>query len=343
MNALTFMTRACPRRCDYCDASKVKIPRQMDALEWVRAFQILKDMGVEFNLILGNEPWVMGEELIYVFKHNKVPYGLYTTAPPDLFNRYAGVLFLNGIDNLSCGLDYIPGTPVSDAIRNSDEWKKSMDAWKALLWTRKWFPNVDTQGNITINKTNLRYLYTIAKDISEQGIYVGVNFIQWNIDGLYDFFPKKEVMGDFLITPDLYPVLQNQIDMVLADKGMLLQLPWFFNPGWEELVEMKWHCKGDPYGGPTIEADGSLRVCGYRKGERTSKFSIFDLAFPHKIIEWRNAVRMDAAECPGCAGAYPWMYQYLKNHEDPEFAKRVFRDHANRNQTPDQWSKRTTK
>jgi MoaA/NifB/PqqE/SkfB family radical SAM enzyme len=309
------------------------IGRELVAEEWIPAFDILHKLGIDFNLILGNETWLLGEDLIRIMKLNKVPYALYTTCPEPTFSKYRDVFFKDGIiDNLSCGIDYPPIHFVRD-----DSWMKSVAAMLGFNWVKEHYPNVDCQGTITVHKKNYMYVPELVNLLSDRGVFVGINFIHWNKDGNYDFFPKKEVIEDLLFTKEDYVKVNLMLCEVLEAPG-LLQNPEFIQERVEMLLNMGWHCGGDPYGGPTIDADGQLRCCGYRRGTRTPKFSIFDL--PKHLDEWREAVQQDAFECPGCAWSYPWMYWYWETH-DIELGKQVFVKHAGKHIDESKWSKRT--
>ena len=160
MNALTYLTRQCPRNCLYCDLNK-KMKGELKAEYWVDAFNILHELNIEFNLILGNETWAYGNDLIEIIKHNKVPYALYTTCPRHLFLKHWNRFFLSGIDNLSCGIDYSLDYVANNRPKNDME-KKSLDSWRGLLTTRLWYPSVDCQGTITVNKLNYTQLPKIV-------------------------------------------------------------------------------------------------------------------------------------------------------------------------------------
>ena len=343
MNAMTYITRRCVRNCSYCSAAKVQ-KNEMNVAGWIEAFSILKEMGVEFNLILGNESWVLGEKLLPIMKTNKVPYALYTTAPPVLFNFMRQSYFESGIDNISCGIDYLPdkitGITTSTILKSTEEWKKSMDGLTALLWTKKSFPKVDTQATITISKRNVMMISKIVEYFSNNGIFTGLNFIHWNIDGKFDFFPHAHelIMQGYMLDMSDIPILEDQVSKTLGLKNLLLQVPQYLK-NWKTLVRLKWHCQGDPYGGPTIDSDGTLRVCGYRRGNYTPNYTIFDLTNNKLREEWKEAVWKDAQNCPGCAWSYPWTYKFWKEH-DPEFGKKVFINHAAKSISEDKWSKR---
>ena len=187
-----------------------------------------------------------------------------------------------------------------------------------------------------MHKQNIEYLPRLVNELSKLGVFVGINFIHWNKEGQYDFFPSKEEISDLLFTPDDYSMVRKKLDEVLDSPG-LLQNPEFIAQDVSILLNMGWHCNGDPYGGPTIDSDGALRCCGYRRGVHTPKFSIFDL--PEKWDEWKEAVQKDTSECPGCAWSYPWMFHYWQN-KDSEMGKDVFVKHAGDHIPKDKWSKR---
>lgn len=340
MNSLTYLTRRCPRKCGYCALRDAKdLGPELTTTQWCKAFQILKEIGVDFNLILGNETWLLGYDLLLILKENKVPYALYTTAPEPLWSKYRNAFFESGvIDNLSCGMDY----PIIKGIYEEDDsYHKSVDAWKAFKWIKEYHPNVDTQGNITAHKKNLKLLPLLVDQLSELGIFVGMNFIHWNSDGNFDFFPPKEDIKELLFTEEDFPEVVSVLNRIIQNPGRLQTVEVLqiiaSNP---KFLLMGWHCQGNPYGGPSIDADGSLRVCGYRRGTRTTKFSIFDL--PEKFLEWQEAVYLDAMECPGCNWAYPIMFHYWDT-TDVAFGRKVFERHAGRHIDESKWSKRNLK
>jgi MoaA/NifB/PqqE/SkfB family radical SAM enzyme len=335
-NSLTYLTRRCPRNCEYCALRDAKdIGPQLGIHKWIEAFKILKALGVEFNLILGNEPWLLGEGLLSILKHNQVPFALYTTCPEPTFSEYKHIFFESGyLDNLSCGIDY----PVEESIFvDDDSYRKSIDAWHGFKWIKKAYPEVDTQGTITIHKKNIRYAPKLVENLSKLGVFIGINFIHWNKDGLYDFFPKAEEIKDLLFTKADYKEVSYFLEAIFHIPNSLLQNPEFISQNPEMLLNMGWHCKGNPYGGPTIDADGHLRCCGYRRGTYTPKFTIFDL--PEHLDVWEEAVHQDAMECPGCAWSYPWMTHYWANMNN-ELGKDVFIRHGGNHIPKDKWSKR---
>lgn len=337
LNALTYLTRKCPRACDYCAIRDAKdVGPQLTAEQWILALKILEDLGVDFNLILGNETWLLGANLVEIMTHNKVPYALYTTCPEPLFSQHRDSVF-KVVDNLSCGVDWpLSYLEKKDELIEDSE-RKSLDAWRGFQWLKKNHPEMDCQGTITVHFRNISFLPDIVTELSELGVFVGVNFIHWDKDGGFDFFPPKEELSHLLFEKDFRRYnLENILKDVLANPG-LLQNPEMLRESPQLLSSMGWHCNGNPYGGPTIDSDGALRVCGYRKGIHTPNFSIFDL--PERLEQWKQAVKEDTMDCPGCAWSYPWMYHYWKN-KDANMGSKVFAKHAGEHIPETKWARR---
>lgn len=331
MISVIFLTRRCPRDCEYCSIRDAKnIGPELGVSQWKKAFAILEEMGVDFNLILGNEPWLLGENLTEIMKDVHIPTGVYTTCPEPIFSGYRDSIF-SVVSNLSCGIDwplfYLKNRPVFEHTE-----AKALDAWSGMLWVKQNRPDVECHASITVHKHNYRYLPIIAKELTQLGVFFAVNFIHWNLDGGFDFFPEKEEIQHLIIPPEEYPEVEKTLELIIADPGLTQNLEMLKTPI-EQAINMGWHCEGNPYEGPTIDSDGSLRVCGYRKGKRTSQFTIFDL--PEKKEEWKKAVYLDAKECPGCFWPCPWMY----HHMEKDIGIGVFTKHAAKHIPQELWTK----
>jgi len=172
------------------------------------------------------------------------------------------------------------------------------------------------------------------------GVFIGVNVIHWNKDGKFDFFPDAFDLIDngFLFNKHDVPDLREVFEKLYANSDALIQNKEMLNPLLaDKLIETDWHCRGNPYGGPTIDSDGSLRCCGYRKGERASQYHIWEM--PKKFRYYMMAVEADAMDCPGCFWSYPWMYKYWEK-KNIHFGKKVFVNHARPELSKNKWSKR---
>ena len=335
-NALTYITRRCPRHCEYCSIRDAKdVGKELNVNQWIDAFKILREMGCTFNLIIGNEPWILGDNLLRILKTNQIPYAMYTTCPEPWFSKHREKFFSSGVvDSLSCGIDY----PVKDFTLNIKDhsYAKSKDAFEGFKWVKKHYPKVDVQGTITLHKLNIPYVIQLAKDLQELDVFIGFMFLHWNIDNGYDFFPPKEEISNLMFTKEDWSLVDTTLHTLLDTKAFWHH-PEFMRQPASMLTTMGWHCKGDPYGGPSVDSDGTLRVCGYRKGTRTPKFSIFDL--PKLAKEWQEAVYEDAMDCPGCSWSFPWEYHYWKE-KDPAMGEAVYTQHAGSHIPKNKWSQR---
>jgi hypothetical protein len=310
---------------------------EMSATKWKRAWDILKEMGITFNLILGNEPWVMGRNLIKIMENNEIPFAMYTSCNPVLYASFHKEFFDSFLDNFSCAVDYskeaLQAIPTSHM---NDMEKKAENAWRLLRSVKEDHPTVDCQGQITIHAKNVYQVPYIVRDLSAMNVFVGVNLIHAATDEQTDFAPPAEEISDLLFGKGDEIILREVFDEVKATPGNLVMNCDYLDYDTKMLIGKNFHCQGNPYGGPTIDADGSLRCCGYRKGRFTSKMNIFDL--PKGIDDWKENLYYDAMECKGCSWGYMLLYHKLL--EDPEWGKKVLINHAIKTVEESKWSKR---
>lgn len=322
-----FLTRKCTMHCDYCAIrqSKLDDPELTPGL-WIEVFKILEDLGIEFNLILGNEPLTLGRGLVDVVQNiSATDYAFYTSAPEPLFTNLAEDLKRAGLRNLSCGYDY----PIRVAkVLDIDQAKKTLNAHRALKWAKA-VGISDYQGTATISMENVDLLPEIVQELDDMGIWVGYNFIHWAQDGGYDFFPSREYLDKYIIERKSFPRVEKSFRQVqsLIERGAMVQPPLeyledFFESGWD----LSWHCSVPIL---SIDPDGHLRTCGYRRGNRTRAHTIFELGAGYSCQAFLDDWYKDMSECPGCYWSYPWMNEYWLAR-DPDLGKEVFRAHASK-------------
>ena len=328
MLSCIYLTRGCPHKCSYCAIRDSPLQRpELTTEEWIETFDILHSLGVDFHLILGNE-LLMRRDIVQIIAYlssTGVPYAFYTTCPPYLMKQYAQRLVDVGLSNASCGID----------VTSTAYWPKS-DMYVARkaeqgLNGLRWFRDngvKDLQGTITISKMNTGRIIEVIKMLTDEGMWCGANTIHWDVDGGFDFFPQKKKIEHLLLT-------QEEIDgdseiiksLYLAGELAIQNPPEFWN-AWEEYgVNLNWHCSTPQI--ITVDADGSMRCCGYRKGTYSSAMHIFDL--PNQLDNYWEAWQRDQRECPGCFWSYPWMAEHLLVKEsDKGYGLEVFQAHASR-------------
>lgn len=271
----------------------------MSIKEWVLCFEILKKMDNSFCLILGNEPWMEMDKLLTVNPNHYIPTSVYTGCFPYLVDTYLKE-YLKKFNNISCGIDY----PLLHVGQGEASMVKSRDAWRMIKLVREISPKLELHATVTIHKKNIHYLLETIDDLIKNNCYIGLNLIHYNKDGDFDFCGDKTVLKDLIFTKKDFPELISILKEVPGNS--LIQSYTYIQDiiKHPEYIDMGWHCKGNP-GSITIDCDGSLRLCGYRKGKRTSAFTIFDL--PTKMKAWHQAIYEDSKDCPGCIWFCPWL------------------------------------
>jgi MoaA/NifB/PqqE/SkfB family radical SAM enzyme len=319
----TFVTRKCPMHCKYCRIRESKLKSELTLKEWKEAYSIMEKLKIPFNLILGNEPLMLQDdlvELVRFFRAKYIKYGMYTTFPEPLFSKYKIKLLRAGLKNLSCGIDVNP-----DSIDKNDITTKSLRGLEGLKWGKK-MGIPELHATVTISKLNLSVYPEIVDLLTSLGIWTEVNVIHYDKDGKFDFFPPKNKMKDLILTKEDFPELVRTSEImkkkVLEGKVMVHNVPEYFNDLIKFGLNLDWHCKLPVV--LAVDADGSLRVCSYRVGNRVKKYSIFDL--PESMESFISDWKKDSDDCPGCYWScwYHAEYYYNKN---PDFGKKYFQTH----------------
>ena len=305
--AILFLNRDCRRRCPQCSAWKHSGPG-LNTAQWESAIKIVEGLS-DFTLVLGNDPWLAGLNLTHLFNRPTV---VYTTAFRDkgwgpMSPETAAIL--KSLGNFSVGYDY-PGSLLSNNETDPNK-KKARDAWLCAKEIRKHpDPQVHTTEiyfSCTVHKDNADLVKLVYSDAEEIGAYVSYNFLNYATDDQFDFFPGKDVLGSWRVSPEQYDHIRDWV-LTRLWKGRFYIWEPFGIHTFSEMTRMTWHCKGNPYGGPTVDFDGTLRVCGYRKGKRCSELKIWDLSSRSGVEKWREAVHKDAMDCPGCSWSCPMVY-----------------------------------
>jgi len=328
MLSCVYLTRACPHKCSYCALRDSPLQRpELTTEEWIDAFDILHSLGVDFHLLLGNE-LLMRRDIVQIISYlssTGVPYAFYTTCPSYLMKQHAQRLVDVGLSNASCGIDVTPESywPGSDIYIE----RKAKSGLEGLKWFRDKGVS-DLQGTITISKINTGRLAEVIQMLTNEKIWCGANTIHWDVDGGFDFFPVREKIEHLLLTQKEISRDAEHVRSLYLAGELALQNPLEYWDAWEEHgVDLSWHC------GPpqilTVDADGSMRCCGYRKGIHSSNMHIFDL--PKQLDNYWDAWYKDQRDCPGCFWSYPWMAEHLLIKEsDVDYGLGVFQTHASR-------------
>ena len=315
-----YVNRSCPRKCEYCSERDAPLRgRELTESEWEKVVTHLDSLGIKFHLFLGNDCLLMGEDFLKLvnFLKGRQDYAFYSSFQPALFNKYRDRLLPAGLYNLSGGIDVLSG--------DDDIAEKSADGLFALTWLKKQgIP--DCQGTITLGKHNISQCEKVVKTLSERGIWAVVNVVHWDTDGKFDFFPKRNLKYALEDTPELRDLISRLKDGIIRGEYMLQCPPEYLDGILEWGINQNWHCSKPIV---TVDADSSLRTCGYRPGKYLPNYSVLDLGNELSVNKYMEIWESERLECPGCYWGYPIMAEF-DWYGDKEFADKVFREHASK-------------
>lgn len=318
-----FLTRRCPMHCAYCSLRDSKlVDKELTVKQWATAFEELDKVGCSFHLILGNEPLLLkGLVDLVWWMRGRTPYAIYTSGYPLLIDKHLPALVEAGLPNLSGGCDKL----ITDRSPETDIERKSNYVFNALKRARG-LGVTDLQGTITLSKLNLDSVVDTITSLHEAGIWSGFNIIHYNTDGQFDFFPEKEAIKDLLFTeedrPKLREVMGQIVSMIKSGDYMIHPPAEYFQGIPDQGVDLSWHCTHPLV--LSVDSDGKMRCCGYRRGTRSPNYSALKLSKCYEAFLADNA--QDRKECPGCYWSCYWMAEYYFV-KDPDFGIKVFQSH----------------
>ena len=319
-----FIQRYCPRQCPYCIAKDVRGKRKLRVHEWQKFFEWADKQGFEFHLILGNEslayPWIVD----FVKMMRGRYYTLYTTFPEPYHPKVTEEVIKAGVYSLSCGVDYI----VTEDF--TDDYIKSGHGVEVMCQIKNRIP--DHQLTVTIHRKNFRVLPQIMGVLTRMGFITGASFVEYSHDGKHDFFPTKDKLLDYIFTEEdkeEFDFVMNLVaDGIEEGKYFVQPPPEYFRDAVKYAIDISWHCSKPLI--LSIEEDGSLRLCAYRKGEELPNYTIFDLVEDRITLEEvKKLWKKESKKCPGCYWSYPYICEYWEKH-DSEFGKKVIQVHASK-------------
>ena len=300
-----YLNRGCVRNCSYCYERNAPLRgKELTEPEWERVITHLDSLGIKFHLFLGNDFLLSDRPLKLVkFLKGRTDYAFYSTMEPKLFNKYKDRLLPAGLYNLSAGIDVLSG--------DGDIAAKSIDGLAALSWLKQQgIP--DCQGTITLGKHNLSQSEAVVKTLSDRGIFVGLNVVHWNKDGGFDFFPPREVIKDYMLqdTKELRDLIKNLIVGLKSSEYLFQNPPEYLEAILTHGINLSWHCSQPLV--VSVDADSSLRVCGYRPGKWLPRYSVFDLGDRLPLDKYAELWYEESSHCSGCCWSYYWQAQFTE-------------------------------
>ena len=312
-----YLNRDCPRNCSFC-ANKKSIP-SLSGEQWCIAFDKLRMIfDTKFFLILGIEPLMLDINDLYkivdYFKENpNLEYAFYTTAPESYLGKLQ-LLFDRGLRNVSCGVDTLPWLP-------GPLQSKAKSAIKIFDLAYKQPGVTEIHALITIQKYNIHLIRDIIEFLYArypEKLHIGLNYIEHGDGDDFDFAPEDCPESFSESDEKLLRSFSNSAKAIYADFSNIIQTPYEYIKDYKQAITLNRPCNMVI---PCIEADGSLRKCGYRTGN-------FNINILDADIFVRNLYKDAVKVCKGCYWAYPYIVS--TNNELVDYRSEVWRNKYDR-------------
>jgi len=318
-----LLTRMCNLHCDYCgivrypcfDFQTLTKDRYPDLYHYLKngmsyeyvinCLKQFKEFDKNcFHIFYGGEPFLYRDlkKIIKFCNDNYIYYTVITNNTEKIRKiMYEDLKYVKYYQGISSSVDPIIYTD-DDKIKKSDRYAKSIAGLENLKKIKYDGISNDVVAEITIDKYNIDYAYKLVEELSNNGIYSSITFIDLKKNPYYDF---SNVTDDsYIIEPtnENYVKLQN-----LIDAGFLIHMG-------EELLDRTFNilphnldCQLEEYNhNLTIDADGSIRLCLRIKGINSSKYKAID--YFENFDEIHKAMIEDKQKyCQGCCWTCPIM------------------------------------
>ena len=320
--AVIFLNRRCPRSCPYCNSRRM-VERLMSLEEWKQAFNVLRNNGVGFFLILGNEPLLLGRmfvDLIQWLGKNKYYYAVYSTSPQPYFDRWKQDLVSAGLRNWSAGVDFIPDVYDSMRAGLSDTCKRLVEESRSNLVEKA----VESMAGlrymalagveevlslITVSRMNIEMLADMIEWIHKNAVIdrrwkISLNYVEYAVDVGNDFAMSKDGVGSsYYFKLEDEEIWRSNIDRVRLLYRLISEIviPYSYLDNWDSVVNLNVRCVGKtPH--ISIDSDGSFRRCGYDSGNMGHSFNVLSCGdMSNMLLAWHEEIK----NCPGCYWALP--------------------------------------
>jgi MoaA/NifB/PqqE/SkfB family radical SAM enzyme len=285
-------------------------PKELHVDQWKEAFKILKKLNIAFNILLGGEPLLLGEDLIELvrfFKKEGISYAISSNSNR-LTETFAEKLISAGLSNWTVSLDVLGDIPSLDIYSRI----KSSKGLKALTFFKERGVK-DLNAVIVVNKLNFQALPNIVKYLHELGVWSFITPLEWAKSDYYDFAAPFRILKPFVLDEkDMMKFVEvmSELKRMKLSGYRIHQDPDWFDALVKYAKNIDWKCSYPS--SLTIDSDGSIRLCYRIKGPSlTKKWTIFDLEDESKhekfLLDWR---REKDKLCQGCLWDCQWQSEY---------------------------------
>ena len=332
-----LLTRKCNLICSYCaitknylnmppEYPKMKhyIKNEMSTQYVINGLKNLKLHNPDcFHILYGGEPLLRPDlpEIINYCNKEDIHYTVITNNSDEVQPM---------IEILLDKTDYISGLtssvdPIIFSDQDSDDiMKKSLSGFERLS-KYKGIIN-DLVAEITISKSNIKYLYPLVKRLSENGISSSITFIDVSKSQYYDFsnvYDRKVLVKD-------HQELEDQLGMIFNEK-LDVHMGTDLIEETLAILPSNLNCDLDEnFHNVTIDADGSIRLCLRIRGVYTPqniKLNELILRDGRLNSKVKNLIRLDKnLYCKRCN----WTCVLMSSMVDKEEIKQSKLIHSDR-------------
>ena len=311
-----ILTRRCNLRCSYCRivSDYEGSPKDYPKIEHFNKYEMTTGMVIEgltrikkhnsdcFHIFYGGEPLLRKDlpEIIKYCNDNDIHYTIITNNSDAIQPALNSLLEKVEVKGLSSSVDPIIFNPTA----SGDRLEKSisgLERLKALKGKVK-----DLVAEITVDVENVKYLYELVKDLSDNGISSSITFIDISKSPYYDFANVTDESVLVSQSVELYNIFKKIVDEKLDVHMAEKLLPKLFDS-----LPSDYDCKlEENLSNITVDADGQMRLCLRIQGKYTTAASVTNFLDRDGIISqmFLKYIIMDKKKlCLGCNWTCPMM------------------------------------
>lgn len=279
-----LLTRRCNLHCEYCGIVRdyLEKPKEYPDMKYYRDNEMSTEFVIEslnriqlhnpnsFHIFYGGEPFLR-DDLSDIINHcNKkgIFYTVISNNSPGIRDRIKKVFNkVSVIEGFSASVD----PEYEHEYVDKDEIKKSFYGLEKLKNVTKDIVK-DPVAEITVQNHNIHNLHRLVKELSDNGIYSSITFIDIAKNPYYDF--SNVYNPKYLV--ERSEELADQMNMIYNNNLLVHMGKELFDITWD-ILPSNLDCELEKgIHNICIDADGSVRLCLRIRGVETPKLLVTD-------------------------------------------------------------------
>jgi MoaA/NifB/PqqE/SkfB family radical SAM enzyme len=315
-----ILTRRCNLRCSYCrivsdyDESPREYPKikhfnknEMTTQTVIEGLTRIKKHNPDcFHIFYGGEPLLRKDlpDIIRFCNDNDIYYTIITNNSDAIQPALNELLEKVEVKGLSSSVDPI----IYDPNASGDRLEKSLSGLERLKSLKGKVK--DLVAEITVDKENVKYLYELVKDLSDNEISSSITFIDISKSPYYDF--ANVIDENVLVSQsaELYNIFKKIVDEKLDVHMAEKLLPRLF-----DILPSEYDCKlEENLSNVTVDADGQMRLCLRIQGKYATAASVTNFLDRDGTMNqmFLKYMRIDKRElCLKCNWSCPLMSEII--------------------------------